>query len=294
MPLPTSTIPTFTFLETNTTPPDAVHTQSWEEPHPGRRLSYPNDKPTTWGNHIGDEGRRGGMAAEGLWPDYAADFSFAAPMMQERKFRRGRGRNIPQRLVLMDTGHTQPEVQTAPLLRPDAQQHRVDDPVGNDLEEDDAPIDFAIISPDMSGTDSDTDSSISAPPRKRIALQPLDTSFQGAHFTDFSNHLGISMDIDSSEQNSFSTAGGDAAAFNVMSPDDDLYGWNAILNRQTTRPGNETCAPYQQRRASRSKRSLLQRVFSPGGHELPPDPPTSFAEADTSLISRPQPRLSLP
>lgn len=279
MPLPTSTIPTSTFLETDTTPLDAVHTQSWEEPHPGRRLSYPNDTPTTWGNRTGDEGRRGDMAAEGPWPEYAADFTFAAPMMQERRFGRGRTRNVPQQLVLTNTGHAQLEVHTAPLLRPDTPQHRVDDPVSNDLEED-ATIDFANISPELSGNDSDTDSSISAPPRKRIALRSLDTSFQGAHFTDVSNHLGISMDIDSCEQSSFSTAGGDAAAFSVMSPDEDLYGWNAILNRQNTRPAHEICAPYQQRRASRSKRSLLQRVFSPGGHELPPNPPTSSAEED--------------
>lgn len=286
MPLPTSTIPTATFLETDAKPSGALRMQSWEEPHPGRRLSYPNDTPTTWGVHAGAEGRRGGMAAEGRWPDYAADFSFAAPSTKERKGR-GRMRNIPQQLVLANAGHAIPEIQTAPLPRSNMPLHhrangssRKDNASGA---RDAAPEDDNTMhasSPDLSGTDSDTDSSISAPPRKRIALQPLDTSFHGFHFTDVSRNLGISMDIDESEHNAFSTACSDAAAFSVMSPDDDLYGWNAVLERKTTQPIYDTSAPNQQRRASRSKRSLLQRVFSPGGHDTSSNPPTSFADVD--------------
>lgn len=285
MPLPTSTIPTTTFPDTDAKPSGTLRMYSWEEPHPGRRLSYPNDTPTTWGSHTGGEGRRGGVAAEGRWPDHATDFSFAASATKERKGR-GRTRTAPQQLVLANAGHARPEIQTAPLPRCNMPLHRADGSLRKDnarrareaASEDDSTI--HALGSDLSGTDSDTDSSISAPPRKRMALQPLDTSFHRFHFTDVSRNLGISMDIDESEHNAFSAACSDVAAFSVMSPDDDLYGWNAVLERKTTQPNCDTSTTNHQRRASRSKRSLLQRVFSPGGHETPSNPPTSFADME--------------
>lgn len=285
MPIPTSTIPTQIFLETNAKASGALGMHSWEEPHPGRRLSYPNDTPTTWGNHAGNEGARVGMAVEGRWPDYAADFSLVALTMKERKGR-GRTRTVPQQLVLANAGNARPEIQTAPLPRSNMPLHRADGSRRKDIvprAREVAPEDDNTIhapSPDTSGTDSDTDSSISAPPRKRVALHPLDTSLHGFHFTDMSENPRISMEIDESEHNAFSAACSDAAAFSVMSPDGDLYGWNAVLDRKTTHLTCDTSPPTHQRLASRSKRSLLQRVFSPGGQETPSNPPTSFAGMD--------------
>lgn len=288
MPLPTSTIPTPNSLETDATAPDALRMQDWDEPHPGRRLSLPTPKntSTTWGIYTGDEARRVGMAAEGLWPDHAANFSFAASEMKETRYTRGRARNVPQQLVLTDDGHPRPEIQTAPLPRSrmpqrHVHQHRVDytDRIAEVPEP--SPTDTGTTSSDMSGSDSDTDSNVSGPPRKRMALYPLDTSFRALHFADVPNKFGISMAVDASEHSSFSTVS-DAAAFSVMSPEGDLYGWNAVLNSKPAQPIPETSASYQQRRASRSKRSLLQRVFSPGGQDAPSDPPKSFTDLDFS------------
>lgn len=291
MPLPTSTIPTSISLETDATPSRAVRTQAWDEPHPGRRLSLPNPKNTSasWGIHNGHEGRRGGMAAEGLWPDHAANFSFAASAAEERRHARGRVRNVPKELVITDDGHSRPEIQTAPLPRSSMQQrhkhqHRVystttEDHIAEVAEP--ASIDISTASSDMSGSDSDTDSNISGPPRKRVALHPLDTSFRALQFADVPNQFGISMDVDASEHSSFSTVS-DAAAFSVMSPGGDLYGWNTVLDCKPAPLTSETSAPYQQRRASRSKRSLLQRVFSPGGQDVPSDSAASFTGSDFS------------
>lgn len=288
MPLPTSTIPTNYSLETCAIHSAVMRPLSWEEPHPGRRLSYPNDTPTTWGTLNGDQHRRGGMAAKGQWPNYAADFSFPAPTVMEGRHGRGRSRNVPEQLVLEDVRHARPEIQTAPLPRPNVRQYHKDDSSRADGARtlgDVAPADDATLvnaSPDLSGTDSDTDSSISAPPRKKMALRPLNTSFHGLHLTDLSKNLGISMSFHDSERHTFSKSYSDAAAFSVMSPDGDLYGWNAVLDRKTIQPTHETPVPNQQRRASRSKRSLLQRVFSPGANEAALNPPTSCADLDFS------------
>lgn len=285
MPLPTSTNPT-SFFESAAMPTSyEARKQEWEEPHPGRRLSCPHDRATTtWGVYAGDEGRRGSMAAEGLWPEYA-QFTFALPTSNEKRLGRSRTRTVPPELVLANTGHARPEIHTAPLpkcgvLYPDSDDsgQELAAAAFEDSSREETPVETPEITSETSGTESDTDSFISGPARKRQALQPLNTSVQELPCTDFSNHLGI---MDSESVGSFTVAEPEvAAAFSVMSPDSDLWGWNAVLERKDTQPSHETFDSYQQKRANRSKRSLLQRVFSPGGSsadELLSRSPTSFA-----------------
>lgn len=287
MPPPTSTNST-PFFESDALPSVEARKQEWEDPHPGRRLSYPHDKPTTWGVYAGDEGRRGSMAAEGLWPGYAK-FNLDVPATNERRLGRSRTRNVPQELVFTNAGHAQPEIQTAPLPRSDV--HRRDDNalvIFSDCSREDTPVETPETTSETSGTESDADSFVSGPARKRQALQPLNTSLQELQFTDFSNHLGI-MDAENVASFTVTETEAAAAAFSVMSPDGDLWGWNAVLERKTTQPSQETSVPYQQRRASRSKRSLLQRVFSPGGSsadDTSSKSPTSFAGLDLEAQGR--------
>lgn len=218
------------------------------------------------------------MAAEGRWPDYS-NFSFTSTPMKERRGGRGRSRNPPPKLVLTQSGErNRPEIQTAPLPRSNMCRGQNDDEKETTISTFTPSEAGEMYSADVSGTDSDTESQSISTLRRKMSLKPLDTTSHGLQFTDFSNHLGISMDVD--EPPSFSMASKDSDAFCVMSPDEDMYGWNAVLTRKTTRPDENSTAPYQQRRASRSKRSLLQRVFSPGGSisgEAPESPPTSFA-----------------
>lgn len=284
MPLPTSTNPT-SFSESAALPRDEARKHEWEEPHPGRRLSYPNDKPTTWGVYAGDEACRGGMAAKGLWPEYA-DFNFSVPAIKERRFGRSRTRTVPQELVLTNAGHERPAIQTAPLPRYEANYSEIEQQASylEPTSEEVTPIETPEITSETSGTDSDAESFISGPARKRQALQPLDTSFQELQFTDFSNHLEIPVEAGHDDTFTLTEPEAAAAAFSVMSPEgEDLYGWNAVLERKTSSPLSENIAPYQQRRASRSKRSLLQRVFSPGGSSSPDETsrsPTSYGGMD--------------
>lgn len=281
MPPPIPSIPKPFLDEHVAAAPDVdVKMQEWEEPHPGRRLSYPHDRTTNWDAFTGNVGRRGGMAAEGRWPDNH-NLSFAVPTASEQRSRRGRSRNPPSQLVFSKPRDSaRPEIQTAPLLRP-ADLRREDSDISMDiLSPEMAPSEAGdIYSADVSGTDSDTEVHSLAAPRRKMSLAPLDTTAQGLQLTDFSNHLGFCMDIDDT-QNSYSKASSASDAFCIMSPDEDLYGWDAILARKTTTSHELPMAPYQQRRASRSKRSLLQRVFSPGGStpdETPESSPTSFA-----------------
>lgn len=266
MPPPTSTNPT-SFSESAVLPPDEARKQEWEEPHPGRRLSYPNDKPTTRGVYAGDEACRSGMAAKGLWPEYA-DFNFSVPAIKERRFGRSRTRAVPQDLDLTNAGHEMPAIQTAPLPRFETNYSMKEQqtPYLEHTPDEVTPIETPEITSETSGTDSDAESFISGPARKRQALQPLDTSFQELQFTDFSNHLEIPDEAGHDDTFTLTEPEAAAAAFSVMSPEgEDLYGWNAVLERKTSSNLSDNLAPYQQRRASRSKRSLLQRVFSPGG-----------------------------
>lgn len=289
MPLPTSTNPT-SFSESAVLSLNEARKQEWEEPHPGRRLSYPNDKPTTWGVYAGDEACRGGMAAKGLWPEYA-DFNFSVPAIKERRFGRSRTRTVPQELVLTNAGHERPAIQTAPLLRFETRYPNNEQQASYIEHNSDevTPIETPEITSETSGTDSDAESFISGPARKRQALQPLDTSFQELQFTDFSNHLEIPVEAGHDDTFTLTEPEAAAAAFSVMSPEgEDLYGWNAVLERKTSSPLSENLAPYQQRRASRSKRSLLQRVFSPGGSSADENSksPTSYGGMDFESQAR--------
>lgn len=272
-------------------PCDEARKHEWEEPHPGRRLSCPQDKLTTWGVYAGDAGRRGSMAAKGLGPQNA-DFDFGFPATDDKRLGRSRTRTVPPELDLSNAGHSRPEIHTAPLPRSDAHRCDDDDAAGLFLDgsSENTPVDTPEITSETSGTESDADSFVSGPARKRQALHPLDTSFQELQFTDFSNHLTV---MDAENLNSFTVAAPEAAAaFSVMSPDGDIWGWNAVLERKTTPPPlgfHEAPVPYQQRRASRSKRSLLQRVFSPGGpsaDDISSKSPTSSAGLDPEKYGR--------
>lgn len=282
MPPPMPSIPKVFLDEHSAAAPDVdVKMHEWEEPHPGRRLSYPHDRSTNWDAFTGDAGRRGGMAAEGRWPDNS-NFSFTVPAASDgQRSPRGRSKNPPSQLTFSKSGdRTRPEIQTAPLLRP-TELRRGDSNVSLDvLMPEMVPSETGdIYSADVSGTDSDTEGISMAVPRRKMSLAPLDTTAQAVQMSDYSNHLGIRMEVDDGPT-SFSMASSGSDAFCIMSPDDDLYGWDAILTRKNTRSHEQPLPPYQQRRASRSKRSLLQRVFSPGGatsDETPEHSPTSFA-----------------
>lgn len=253
-----------THLETVATPPDEVTLQEWEEPHPGRRLSCPADSATEWVTYVGDD--RGGMAAKGQRPrclgfDPNRRSSDAGKHGYRQRYGHGRGRNPPTQLIITCPSHVaKPEIQTAPLLRPRAGLYE-----GNVAQK--APIVEATTheldgsSTDLTDTESDT-TMVSPPTERSSGLR--DFPGQGVQFTDFSKYLGDCMDIDEPYQSSFSL-GSDTDPYSGRVPEEDPYGWDAVLYTKFTNPFEDTASVTQQRRGSRTKRSLLQRVLSTSG-----------------------------
>lgn len=276
---PTSSTPT-THLGTVVTPDD-VRTQEWEEPHPGRRMSLPTDASMSWGTLVGEG--RGGMAAEGREPYHS--LMYARRTSVGGRIGRGRLRPLPQHLVISESDHdTTPEIRTAPPPWSGTDRYgkitfNKDVFGGATIRENNGG------SSDATDTDSDTETGTLVPPTTGTTAA-FDPEPHGLQLTDFSNHLGDPMDIDGSVHGAVSMAGSENKTFCRMSPDKDLYGWDAELDRKTTRPFGEPANPYQHRHASRSKRNLLHRVFSPVGasaRESPPHPPTSSTWNDGTM-----------
>ncbi|KAL1854855.1 hypothetical protein Daus18300_011273 [Diaporthe australafricana] len=178
------------------------------------------------------------------------------------RYGHGRGRNLPKQLIITCSNHdAKPEIQTAPLPRSRA-----------DLDESTATKKHPIMeattheldgfSTDLTDTESDT--TMVSPPTGTSSCFG-NSPVEGLQFTDFSNYLGDCMDIDDPDHSSF-TLGSDTDSFSGRSHEEDLYGWDAVLDRKFTNPFEESSSDLQQqRRVSRSKRSLLQRVLSTGG-----------------------------
>ncbi|TDZ35859.1 hypothetical protein CTRI78_v011430 [Colletotrichum trifolii] len=94
-------------------------------------------------------------------------------------------------------------------------------------------------------------------------------------FTDFSNLLGIA---DQPPVRGESVAlSNEHKPFIHVAPDEDLYGWDAELEKQSRQSSPTTPyghnEDYQYRRTSLTKRSLLHRVFSlgPGAKDVDPE-----------------------
>ncbi|KAL0782763.1 hypothetical protein CaCOL14_000669 [Colletotrichum acutatum] len=95
------------------------------------------------------------------------------------------------------------------------------------------------------------------------ASPPID-----CRFTDFSNLLGINVHPPP-EDEAVAMPNDEPAPYCRAAPDEDLYGWDAELERQSQQSSPVLPCPcdadYQYRRTSMTKRSLLHRVFSMGG-----------------------------
>ncbi|KAK1719899.1 hypothetical protein BDP67DRAFT_392832 [Colletotrichum lupini] len=87
-------------------------------------------------------------------------------------------------------------------------------------------------------------------------------------FTDFSNLLGINVHPPP-EDEAVAMANDEPVSYCHAAPDEDLYGWDAELERQSQQSSPILpCScddDYQYRRTSMTKRSLLHRVFSMAG-----------------------------
>lgn len=240
----------------------------WEEPHPGRRLSYPNDTPSTWGYGAGtdvvDRSRRSDMAAKGFGTSNPDNNTAARSRpWPTRRSSRARVRHAPKNLVFSDQCNERPEIQTAPLF---SSGYNMNVDALDVIKETGAVTCETATTTPATDTDSDTDAT--ATPEEPLTIETAGLSITTSlQLTDFSNHLGGPVEIDDAEDRTL-TVVESADAFSYMSPSDDMYGWDALLpDGKVTHPLSDPSPPFggfHYRQSSRSKRGLLHRVFSTG------------------------------
>lgn len=229
---------------------------SWEEPHPGKRL------PVTEGGHdsekvagIGPQnlngGCKGGMAAKELNP-----YHHTRPWLVRRPIRVRTRTNTPVPLKITTEISEEHDAKSAPLpiirnvgtLSPAPDLPPAIQAVAT------AETDQPTAQPAGFGATEVKPNELPLP-----ASPPLD-----CQFTDFSNLLGIS--VQSPPEETVAVTSPDPVAYFHAAPEEDIYGWDAELVRQSKQNSPILPCPcdqeYQYRRTSMTKRSLLHRVFS--------------------------------
>ncbi|KAI8247367.1 hypothetical protein K4K57_012993 [Colletotrichum sp. SAR 10_99] len=228
----------------------------WEEPHPGKRLplagaNQETEKVANAGSYHLNGGRRGGMAAKELTP-----YNPNRPWLVRRPIRVRARTNTPVPLKITTEISEDHDAKSAP--RPAVRDIHVHSTmettatVNDECESGTEKTDAHIVN--VSGKAGMKPSDLPLP-----ASPPID-----CQFTDFSNLLGINVH---SEEN-IAVDNAEPGTYCHVAPDEDLYGWDAELDRQSKQSSPPLPCQYdheyQYRRTSLTKRSLLHRVFSMG------------------------------
>ncbi|KAK0705153.1 hypothetical protein B0H67DRAFT_604075 [Lasiosphaeris hirsuta] len=232
----------------------------WEEPHPGKRFSFP-----LAGNASGSAGDQVmglykiGMAAKGYTP-YPNRGRTPGPRRLNRPRLRGGAPLKPLRVTtnfqLSVSAHTPQSNSSSdtPILKSSSNKGPTAEYCSKPLEVDPAYVDAEnrIQRPVSCAIETLASSELSSP---RLSM------------TDFSNHLNIAFGggkFDSGEVKCVSPM-----AYERVTSNEDPYGWEVELNRKFV--ASDFCpSAYQYRRAGGAKRSLLHRVFSLGPRSAMP------------------------
>lgn len=233
----------------------------WEEPHPGKRLPLAASEAGSeikkvafaGPQYINNGGCKGGMAAK----EFSA-YHNPRPWMVRRPIRVRSRTNTPAPLRITteisedaklkpisvhNMGIISPAVPTTAI--PAAVTGSSGEPTGRSF------------------TDELAAKEIDASELPLPASPPIDCPF-----TDFSNLLGINVHPPP-EDEAVAMPNDEPASYCHAALDEDLYGWDAELERQSQQSSPILPYPcdadYQYRRTSMTKRSLLHRVFSMGG-----------------------------
>ncbi|KAG7048019.1 regulator of G-protein signaling [Colletotrichum scovillei] len=233
----------------------------WEEPHPGKRLPLAASEAGSeikkvafaGPQHINNGGCKGGMAAK----EFSA-YHNPRPWMVRRPIRVRSRTNTPAPLrittEISEDAKLKPiSVHKMGIISPAAPTPAIPPAVPEDSGE---PTGRGVC-------DEFTAKEVDASQLPLPASPPID-----CRFTDFSNLLGINVHPPP-EDEAVAMANDEPASYCHAAPDEDLYGWDAELERQSQQ--SSPILPYacdddyQYRRTSMTKRSLLHRVFSMGG-----------------------------
>ncbi|KAF6800259.1 regulator of g-protein signaling [Colletotrichum musicola] len=259
MPSATSTTPA---TSTSHLPSDGLSRvrhlfNSWEEPHPGKRL------PVTEGDHESEKvagngpqnlhgGCKGGMAAKELNP-----YHHTRPWLVRRPIRVRTRTNTPVPLKITTEISEEHDVKSAPL------------PIIRNVGTLSPATDPASATEAVATADADKPAPRPAGGFCATEVKPNELPLPASpplncQFTDFSNLLGISVQSPPGE--TVAVASPEPVAYFHATPEEDIYGWDAELVRQSKQSSPTlpySCdQEYQYRRTSMTKRSLLHRVFS--------------------------------
>ncbi|KAI1499444.1 hypothetical protein F5X99DRAFT_284693 [Biscogniauxia marginata] len=238
-----------------------VSKRSWEDPHPGERLPIPLGACAglnVYSQTISGDAM-GGVAAKALCANDGG------PWVARRGVR-GRHRNtIPKPLKIPANVPEEPEAKSAPLVS----SRRCDVASTSSLR-------FLPLPDPLRPLEVDTDTETEVGTEIGTYVDEIDmdraklTPISQTSLSDFSNFLGISRLDDDDDDDDTSVTVVDPDVFARTNSADDLYGWEAELDRKIScevTTANPLCechhCPY--RRADGGKRSLLHRVFSTSG-----------------------------
>ena len=256
---------------------------TWEEPHPGQRLSYPFDNAVALGAANNNRMFGSGITTKDrqYGPYHTRGRGLSRRVVRNPKLRISSLKpfKIPNNaLQEHQTLYSAPSLplhrnfsNSVPAVHSDGEKadraSHYESPteppieVDPDLGKDNDMVD-ALPTPIEKGLDT-------PPPTTPTATPGSETSYTGSmYFSDFSNHLNIDYGHTDEQQPSevygpMSVVGSDTYA--RAAPDQDMYGWDAELERQCGLglTSESQCYPQlKYQRANGQKKSLLYRVFS--------------------------------
>ncbi|KAI0010605.1 hypothetical protein F4779DRAFT_627051 [Xylariaceae sp. FL0662B] len=235
--------------------------RSWEDPHPGERLPI--------GPHAGLHNHPqtiSGDAMDGMAVKARSAYQDNGPWMVRRSVRIRHRNVVPKPLKIPAEVPEEPDAKSAPLIS----TRRCDSTTPASS--------FLLLPPPepLRSLEIDTDTETEAGTEAgnfcyEKDISRVDTAaVSQTDLSDFSSYLGISP---RGEDDDSSVTVVDSEAFTRTSSVEDLYGWEAELDRKMKcDTGNTACSMcpcrYQCRGADNGKRSLLHRVFSGPGRRL--------------------------
>lgn len=254
----------------------------WQEPHPGAPLTlslteqetqYDGDRGTTIS--LGSE--RGDVAAKGVGLGIQSH-----PQLAGRPWLGGRqGRSKTRKKSLFRPLATSAYVPspgpracvTSSAVLPSQNYSGLMVPMG--LRYPPPPASFVVEPSLLSCREKDCESVVSSTASlapfadDATTIRSLDTCTRTSsplHFTDYSNHLDMDIMVDGvdGDDGSMTVVDIDSDAFSHAATEDDMYGWEAELERKgsNSTSGSESCRFREKN--ERSKREIFQRVFSLG------------------------------
>lgn len=244
----TSHIPEMAARDGNGSP-----TAPWDDPHPGQRVMLSQPAPGTCGHPQTMRGSDfvGGVAAK---EEAALEQPVSEPV--RRSPPTWHRNTMPRPLTIPAQVPEEPESKSAPVIR--SRRLSFGEPV------DPVSAGAPQVPQQASEIDTDTETEIGAFLDEMDPEDPKGAELSPCFLSDFSNHLGISP---GQEDDDVSVTVVGSASYSRMSSSEDLYGWEAELEKKAQCGMDDPecfcrCEPLHYERADGGKRSLLHRVFS--------------------------------